>query len=50
MKAFVDDDTEKLNTQSKFFNEVCVEIKEMIEIIRISINSINSIGDAHSKH
>lgn len=49
MKAFVDDNTEKLNTQSKFFNEVFVEIKEMIEIIHISINSINSMGDAHSK-
>lgn len=49
MKAFVDDNTEKLNTQSKFFNEVFVEIKEMIEIIHISIDSINSMGDAHSK-
>lgn len=49
MTAFVDDNTEKLNAQSKFFNEVFVEIKEMIEIIHISINSINSMGDAHSK-
>lgn len=49
MTRFVDDNTEKLNTQSAFFNDLFAAIKEMISIIHTSIESINSMGDAHNK-
>lgn len=49
MTRFVGDNTEKLNTQNKFFNEVFAALKEMISIIHVSIDSINSMGDAHNK-
>lgn len=49
MTGFVDENTEKLERQSEYFNEVFDGLKDMIEVLNRSIENINSMGDAHKK-
>lgn len=49
MTGFVEENSEKLNIQSNFFQEVFSVVQEMINIIHISIESIHSMEDAHNK-
>ena len=49
MTKHVGDNSEKLKTQSQYFDEVFVGIGEMIDILHNSINDINTMGETHTK-
>lgn len=49
MTMLVEQNTEKLEQQSEYFNTVFTGVQDMISILRTSIEDISAMGDAHSK-
>ncbi len=49
MTMFVQENSEKLEQQNEYFNEVFAGIRDMIHVLHTSIKNINSMGEAHEK-
>lgn len=49
MTHFVEQNSEKLNTQNEFLEKLFVAVQEMMQIIHTSIEGIASMGEAHGK-
>lgn len=49
MTAIVNDNAEKLAKQNEYFDSVFSSLQEMIGILRVSIEDIAEMGDAHDK-
>lgn len=47
MTHYVEQNSEKLNTQNEFLEKLFVAIQEMVQIIHTSIEGIASMGEAH---
>lgn len=45
----VEENSEKLNTQNNYFANVFKSMEDMTELLNISVDAINTMGDAHSK-
>lgn len=47
--AQVDENSEKLGTQSQYFGNVFQSMKDMTQLLNISVAAINTMGDAHGR-
>ena len=45
----VEENSTKLSTQNEYFANVFRSMQDMTELLNISVNAINTMGDAHSK-
>lgn len=45
----IEENSAKLGTQNEYFANVFQSMKDMTELLNISVNAINTMGDAHSK-
>lgn len=45
----VEENSQKLEKQNEYFNHVFKSIQDMTEFLNISVESVNTMGDAHSK-
>ena len=45
----VEENSTKLGTQNEYFSNVFRSMQEMTELLNVSVNAINTMGDAHSK-
>ncbi len=49
MVTFVEENSKKLEKQNEYSNEVFTGIRDMIDVLRTSIENINLMGEAHEK-
>lgn len=49
IKFHVNENSEKLQTQNDYFNNVFQSMRDMTELLNTSVDAINTMGDAHSK-
>ncbi len=49
MKMYVTENTDKLEKQNDYFNEVFSGVRDMIDVLHTSIDNINSMGEAHDQ-
>lgn len=49
MTKYVDENSQQLVRQNEFFNNVFQGLQEMMQMLHLSIENINAMGDAHSK-
>ena len=45
----VEENSSKLGTQNEYFANVFKSMQDMTELLNVSVNAINTMGDAHSK-
>ena len=45
----VEENSTKLNTQNEYFANVFRSMQDMTELLNVSVNAINTMGDAHGK-
>lgn len=45
----IEENSTKLNTQNEYFANVFQSMKDMTELLHMSVSAINTMGDAHSK-
>lgn len=45
----VEENSTKLSTQSEYFANVFQSMQDMTELLNVSVNAVNTMGDAHSK-
>lgn len=45
----VEENARKLHTQNEYFDDVFASIQEMTELLHVSVDVINTMGDAHDK-
>ena len=45
----VEENSSKLGTQNEYFSDVFKSMQDMTELLNVSVNAINTMGDAHSK-
>lgn len=45
----VEENSQKLYTQNEYFDKVFKSMQDMTDLLNISVNSINTMGDAHNK-
>lgn len=49
IKLHVEENSEKLHTQNSYFTNVFQSMQDMTELLNLSVDAINTMGDAHSK-
>ncbi len=45
----IEENSSKLGTQNDYFAEVFISMKDMIDLLNISVNAIDTMGEAHNK-
>lgn len=45
----IEENSAKLSTQNEYFANVFQSMQDMTELLNMSVNAINTMGDAHSK-
>ncbi|MBQ9142860.1 MAG: hypothetical protein IJX63_13895, partial [Lachnospiraceae bacterium] len=45
----VEENSQKLDTQNEYFNNVFKSMQDMTELLNVSVAAIDTMGDAHSK-
>lgn len=45
----VEENSQKLDTQNNYFTNVFQSMKDMTELLNVSVDAVNTMGDAHSK-
>lgn len=45
----VEENSQKLNTQNEYFDNVFKSMQDMTDLLHISVDAINTMGDAHNK-
>ena len=47
--AHVEENAEKLNKQNEYFNHVFTEMQDMTQLLHVSVDTVNTMGNAHNK-